>query len=191
VEEAGTPRPAVEPVDADGLREIERAVAALARLRAEGRSGEAHALLTEAARWPAARFPVLAAGLQRAGLGADWVTLLWETSSLPADRLVAAADALAAAGRDSDGRQILRQGVVRPAAEIGAAVLALTGEGRHREVRALLDAYVRMRTPEESVRSVDPDPGTLVPLLLEAARGVCDERYWDLVHALRVAGHAV
>ncbi|MEV6961759.1 hypothetical protein AB0M97_21675 [Streptomyces sp. NPDC051207] len=59
-----------------------------------------------------------------------------------------------------------------------------------REVRALLDANVRMRTPEESARGVDPDPGTLVPLLLEAARGVSDERYRDLVHALRIAGHA-
>ncbi|MDG9717699.1 hypothetical protein [Streptomyces sp. DH24] len=189
-EPAEAPEPAVQPVDEDGLREVERAVAALARLRAEGRSGEAHALLVEAAHWPAARFPALAAGLRRAGLDADWVTLLWEAASLPADRLVAAADALVAAGRETDGRQILRQGVVRPADEIGAAVLALTAEGRRREVRALLDAYVRMRVPEESVRSVDPDPVTLVPLLLEAARGVSDERYWDLVHALRVAGHA-
>jgi hypothetical protein len=83
---------------------------------------------------------------------------------------------------------MLRQGVVRPAGEIGEAVLGLSEERRHREVRALLDAYVRARTPEEAARSAAPDPQRLVPLLLEAARGVSDQRHWDLVHALRVAG---
>ncbi|MFC8519209.1 hypothetical protein [Streptomyces sp. NPDC057257] len=182
--------PVVEELDAEGAREVAGAVERLVRLRAEGRSGEAHALLVEAAYWPAVRFPPLAVGLQRAGLGADWATLLWEAASLPADRLVAAADALVAAGRGSDGEQILRQGVARPAGEIGRAVLGLATEGRRREVRALLDAYVRVRTPEEAARSAEPDPGALVPLLLEAARGVSDERHWDLVHALRVAGFA-
>jgi hypothetical protein len=59
---------------------------------------------------------------------------------------------------------------------------------RRREVSALLDAYVRVRTPEEAARSAAPGPQALVPLLLKAAKGVSDERYWDLVHALRVAG---
>ncbi|MHC3468775.1 hypothetical protein ACYF6T_08675 [Streptomyces sp. 7R007] len=184
------PEPEAVPVDAGAVAEVGRAVESLVRLRAEGRSGEAHALLVEAAHWPPARFPLLAAELQRAGLGADWATLLWEAASLPADRLVAAADALVAAGRTADGEQILRQGVVRPATEIGDAVLALVADGRHREVRALLDAYVRVRTPEEAARSAAPDPQTLAPLLLDAARGVSDERQWDLVHALRVAGFA-
>ncbi|MFD6172438.1 hypothetical protein [Streptomyces coeruleorubidus] len=169
-------------------RDVVRAVEALARLRKEGRSGEAHALLVDAATWAPARFPLLAHELERAGLGADWQTLLWEAASLPAGRLVAAADALGAAGRTADGRQILRQGVARPPGEIGQAVLGLVAEGRHREVRALLDAYVRARTPEEAARSAEPGPQTLVPLLLEAAQGVSDERRWDLLHALRVAG---
>ncbi|MBC9726617.1 hypothetical protein [Streptomyces sp. TRM68367] len=180
--------PQAETVHAGDRREVGAAVETLARLRKEGRSGEAHALLVDAAYWPAGRFPLLAAELQRAGLGADWATLLWEAASLPADRLVAAADALVAAGRDDDGQQILRQGVARPAGEIGRAVLELAGQGRQREVGALLDAYVRVRTPEEAARSAAPDPRTLVPLLLDAARGVSDERHWDLVHALRVAG---
>ncbi|GAA3027020.1 hypothetical protein GCM10010448_06290 [Streptomyces glomeratus] len=180
-----------EALDQAGRRIIAETVAALVRMRAEGRSGEAHALLAEAAHWPAARYPALAAELHRAGLGADWATLLWETAALPADRLVAAADALTAAGRTADGEQILRQGVVRPAGEIGEAVLGLNADGRHREVRALLDAYVRVRTPEEAARSVAADPGLLLPLLLEAARGVSDERHWDLVHALRVAGFTI
>ncbi|MCX4884917.1 hypothetical protein [Streptomyces sp. NBC_00847] len=180
--------PKREPLDEAGVREVAGAVEGLVRLRAEGRSGEAHALLVEAAHWPAGRFPSLAEQLQRAGLAADWASLLWEAASLPAPRLVAAADALVAAGRGSDGEQILRQGVARPATEIGQAVLALAAQGRSREVRALLDAYVRVRTPEEAARSAEPDPQTLVPLLLGAAQGVSDERHWDLVHALRVAG---
>ncbi|WP_329581399.1 hypothetical protein [Streptomyces sp. NBC_01361] len=180
--------PAPQRLDSEARAAIAACVGTLLRLRAEGRGGEAHGVLVEAAHWPAARFPLLAAELNRAGLGADWATLLWETASLPADLLVAAADALAAAGRAADAQQILRQGVARPATEIGASVLRLTGEGRHRETRALLDAYIRVRTPEEAARSVHDDPGRLVPLLVEAARGVSDERYWDVVHALRVAG---
>ncbi|GGN92593.1 hypothetical protein GCM10011579_090610 [Streptomyces albiflavescens] len=181
-------QPRTEPLDDGARRATAETVETLIRLRSEGRSGEAHAVLVEAAYWPAARFPLLAAELHRAGLDADWATLLWEAASLPADRLVAAADALVAAGRTADGQQMLRQGVVRPAPEIGTAVLGLAEEGRRREIDALLDAYVRMRTPEEAARSVEADPQRLVPLLLEAAQGVSDERHWDLVHALRVAG---
>lgn len=182
--------PVREALDDDARHDTIDAVRRLVRLRGEGRSGEAHALLVEAAYWPAARFPLLAAELHRAGLGADWATLLWEAASLPAEQLVAAADALVAAGRGSDGQQILRQGIVRPAQEVGEAVLGLVEKGRQREVRALLDAYVRVRTPEEAARSVAADPQRLVPLLLEAARGASEDCYWDLVHALRVAGHS-
>ncbi|MFF4211605.1 hypothetical protein ACFYZE_20055 [Streptomyces sp. NPDC001796] len=182
------PQPRTRPVDEADRQHTADTVAALVRLRAEGRSGEAHALLVEAAHWPADRYPLLAAELHRAGLGADWATLLWEAASLPADRLVAAADALTAAGRSTDGEEMLRQGVARPAKEIGEAVLGLHADGRHREAGALLDAYVRVRTPQEAARSVAARPQLLVPLLLEAARGVSAERHWDLVHALRVAG---
>ncbi|MFJ1531457.1 hypothetical protein ACIOFV_24030 [Streptomyces mirabilis] len=181
-------QPRTEALDEDARRATAETVQTLTRLRREGRSGEAHAVLVEAAYWPAARFPLLAAELHRAGLDADWATLLWEAASLPADRLVGAADALVAAGRTADGRQMLRQGVARPAPEIGTAVLSLADEGRQREIRALLDAYVRVRTPEEAARSAEADPGRLVPLLLAAAKGVSEERHWDLVHALRVAG---
>ncbi|AOR31209.1 hypothetical protein BFF78_09245 [Streptomyces fodineus] len=179
-----------EAVDVEATPAVAGVVARLGRLRGAGRSGEAHVLLVEVAQWPPGRFPVLADALHRAGLGADWVTLLWEAASLPAERLVAAADALAAAGRDADAQQLLRQGAARPAEQIGAAVLRLEGEGRRREAEALLDACVRVRTAEEAARSVVPDPRRLVPLLLRAAQAVSDERHWDLVHALRVAGHA-
>ncbi|CAM5715299.1 MULTISPECIES: hypothetical protein [Streptomyces] len=176
----------------EGAREaVDGVVGRLARLRGEGRGGEAHVVLVEAARWPVGRLPLLADALHRAGLGADWATLLWEAAALPAERLVAAADALTAAGRDGDGRRLLRQGVARPAEKIGAAVLRMEDEGRRREARALLDAHVRVRTPEEAARCVAADPGRLVPLLLDAALGVSGERHRDLVHALRVAGYTV
>ncbi|MFD9117023.1 hypothetical protein ACFU6M_01010 [Streptomyces bottropensis] len=188
--EAPAPRQpqARRPLDDDARREVAETVERLVRLRRESRSGEAHALLVEAARWPAARFPLLAAELHRAGLGADWATLLWEAGSLPADRLVAVADALTAVGRAPDGEQLLRQGVSRPAEEIGEAVLAFTAEGREREARALLDVYVRVRTPEEAARTAEAHPRRLGPLVLAAARGVSEQRYRDVVHALRVQG---
>ncbi|WP_392961148.1 hypothetical protein [Streptomyces sp. LN245] len=55
-----------EPLDEDARRLTAEAVATLTRLRSEGRSGEAHAVLVEAAYWPPARFPLLAAELHRA-----------------------------------------------------------------------------------------------------------------------------
>jgi hypothetical protein len=190
VAEEPQPVPVPQEADAGARAEVGAVVDALVRLRGEGRSGEAHALLVEAAHWPAPRLPLLAAELERAGLGADWATLLWEAASLPVDRLVTAANALAGAGRPADGRQLLRHGVVRPAAEVGQAATALEAEGRRTDVRALLDAYVRVRTPEEAAHSAQAAPQTLVPLLLEAARGVSDQRYLELLHALRVAGLA-
>ncbi|MFD0549410.1 hypothetical protein ACFQ0X_09635 [Streptomyces rectiviolaceus] len=185
-DEAG--RHDAEGPDRDAERATAEAVAALVRLRGEGRSGEAHGVLVEAAGWPAARIPVFAGQLHRAGLGADWSTLLWEAASLPPDRLVALADALAGAGRSDDCRKLLRQGVSRPAPEIAEAVLALIDAGREREARALLDSYLRVRTPEDAAGCAHTDPYRLIPLLLQAAQGVSDERHWDLVHALRVAG---
>ncbi|MFI0806865.1 hypothetical protein [Streptomyces echinatus] len=182
---------ALASADEEAGAEVAGAVGRLARLRAEGRSGEAHVLLVELAGWPAGRLPLLADALHRSGLGADWATLLWESAALPAERLVDAADALAAAGRDTDAHRMLRQGVARPAEQIGAAVLRLDGEGRHREARALLDACVRARPPQEAARCAAAGPRHLVPLLLEAALGVSEERHWDLVHALRVAGHTL
>ncbi|MEU4010135.1 hypothetical protein AB0H30_16860 [Streptomyces pseudogriseolus] len=183
--------PPRERIGADDVREVGRLVHTLTRLRREARSGEAHALLNQAAYWPAVRFPLLADAMERAGLAADWATLLWEAAAtLPAERLVAAADALTAGGRAEDGEQILRQGVVRPADEIGHAALALADGTRNRELRALLDACVRTRTPQDAARTAAPDPGRLVPLLLTAARAVSEERHWDVLHALRVAGLA-
>ncbi|MFF3325218.1 hypothetical protein [Streptomyces sp. NPDC002889] len=181
--------PAVAPVPEGASRAARETVAALGRLRAEGRSGEAHAVICEAAARPVGWLPPLAAELHRAGLAADWATLLWEVASQPAARLTAAADALTAAGRADDGRQLLRQGVSRSTDEIAAAVIALEDEGLAVRSRALLDAFVRVRTPEDTARVAEPDPGRLVPSLLAAARAVSPAHERDLVHALRVAGH--
>ena len=189
-EGAGRPARATEPDPAE-RRAAEDAVALLVRLRAEGRSGEAHVVLCEAAGRPAAHLPVLADALYGAGLAADWATLLWEVSSLPPAELAAAAGALASAGRAEDCRQLLRQGVSRPAGEIADAVVALGRAGLEPEARALLGAFVRARTPQDAARVAEGGPRHLVPQLLAAAREVSAAREWDLVHALRVAGIAV
>ncbi|GGV05592.1 hypothetical protein GCM10010275_51510 [Streptomyces litmocidini] len=178
------------PDSAEAGRAAAAAVHALRRLRAQGRSGEAHVLLCEALAGPPARLPALAAELHRAGLGADWSTLLWEAASLPPTRLAAVAGVLADAGRTADCEQLLRQGVARPAEELAGACAALRAEGHHREAHALLTAFVRVRTPEDTARLAGVDPHGLVPRLLAAAREVSAARERDLLHALRVAGLA-
>ncbi|MFJ3909333.1 hypothetical protein [Streptomyces vinaceus] len=156
-------------------------------LRAQGRGGEAHVLLCEAAAWPAGRLPALADELVRAGLAADWATLLWEAASLPPERLAAAAAALGEAGRHGDCEALLRQGAARPGAEIAEAALALAGNGRTREADALLGAFVKVRTAEEAVRLARRDPQWFTPRLLRAAEALSAAHHRDLVHALRVA----
>ncbi|WP_030293005.1 hypothetical protein [Streptomyces katrae] len=162
-------------------------VGQLGALRAQGRSGEAHAVLCEAAAGPAEWLPGWAAELVRAGLGADWATLLWEAASLPPERLAAAAAALGEAGRHADCETLLRQGAARPAAEIADAALALAAAGRTHEADALLGAFVKVRTAEEAVRLARRDPQWFTPRLLRAAEALSGTHHRDLVHALRVA----
>ncbi|WP_346426692.1 hypothetical protein [Streptomyces sp. YIM 130001] len=182
-------RPSQTPHEtAEAHRATARTVTDLIRLRAEGRGGEAHAMLCEALDWPAARLPLLAAELHRAGLAADWATFLWEAASMPPEKLAAAAGALAAVGRAEDCRHLLRQGTARPAPEIAEAVLALDAVGRAPEADGLLDACIRARTPDDCAAIAVRDPARLVPRLLNAARDVSGEHHWDLIHALRVAG---
>ncbi|MFD8975365.1 UL36 very large tegument protein [Streptomyces sp. NPDC059593] len=186
---AGGPARVAEAADpAEAARAAANAVYALQRLRAQGRSGEAHVLLCEALNGPPDRLPALAAELHRAGLGADWSTLLWEAASLSPGRLAAVAGVLADAGRAADCDQLLRQGVARPVEELAGACAALHAEDHHREAHALLTAFVRVRTPEDAARLAGADPRGLVPQLLDAARAVSDARERDLLHALRVAG---
>ncbi|MFD7322573.1 UL36 very large tegument protein [Streptomyces sp. NPDC059875] len=187
---APEPRAVPQEVAAAGLRAAGNAVYALRRLRAQGRSGEAHALLCEAVAGPPAWLPALATELHRVGLGADWATLLWEAASLPPGRLAAVAGALADAGRTEDCDQLLRQGVARPVGELAGACAALHAEGHHREAHALLTAFVRVRTPEDAAQLAAADPHGLIPQLLAAARAVSPTRERDLLHALRVAGLA-
>ncbi|MFE0700302.1 UL36 very large tegument protein [Streptomyces sp. NPDC058872] len=182
------PAPVPDPVEA--RRAAANAVYALRRLRSQGRSGEAHALLCEALGGPLDRLPALAAELHRAGLGVDWSTLLWEAASLPPGRLAAVAGVLADAGRAADCEQLLRQGVARPVEELAGACAALHAEEHHREAHALLVAFVRVRAPEDAARLAGADPHGLVPQLLSAARVVSTSRERDLLHALRVAGLA-
>ncbi|MEE4495166.1 hypothetical protein [Streptomyces sp. BE230] len=186
--DSGPAGPAAAAPDPAALHTARAIVATLVRLRAQGRSGEAHGVLCEAAGRPAGLLPVLAVELHRAGLDADWSTLLWEVSSLPPDGLAGAADALAAAGRPEDCVELLSQGVARPAAEIADAVVALDRAGRGPQAQALLGAFVRVRTPQDAARIAESDPRHLVPQLLAAARTVSEARERDVEHALRVAG---
>lgn len=181
------PVPAPRP-GAGAAVEVPRTVARLVGLRAQGRGGEAHALLCEAAAWPAGLLPEFAAELGRAGLGADWATLLWEAASLPPDRLAAAAAALGEAGRDADCDALLRQGAGRPTAEIAEAALVLGAAGREREADVLLAAFVRLRTAEEAAALARRDPQWFAPRLLRAAAVLAGGKHRDLSHALRVAG---
>lgn len=158
-------------------------VEGLVALRGQGRSGEAHVLLCEAAAGPAGRLARLGEELARAGLAADWATLLWEAASLPTARFAAAAAALAPADRDA----LLRQSVARPAAEIAEAALVLAVGGHTEEADALLAAFVRVRTAEESARLARRDPRWFAPRLLRAAEALSGAHHRDLLHALRVA----
>lgn len=173
--------------DDGARRSVGAAVAQLVRLRRQGRTGEAHAVLCEAATGPARLLPVFAAELHRAGLAADWATLLWEAASLPPDRLAEAAGVLAAAGQSADCHRLLRQGVARPAEQIADAVLALRDAGRGVEADTLLSVFVRVRTPEDAAHLAAHAPDRLAPLLLAAAGEVSDGRRRDVVHAFRVA----
>ena len=80
--------------------------------------------------------------------------------------------------------------MARPAAAVADAVVALDRAGLEAEARALLEAFVRVRTPQEAARMAEGGPRHLVPRLLAAAREVSATRERDLVHALRVAGVA-
>ncbi|WP_432065924.1 hypothetical protein [Streptomyces sp. C10-9-1] len=187
--DAAQPEPAPPPVPEGAADAALETAAALRRLRSEGRSGEAHVVLCEAAARPVEWLPPLAAALDRAGLAADRSTLLWEVASQPADRVAAAAEFLDASGRGEDARQLLRQGVTRPAAEIAEAAVALEDRGQGPRADALLAVYVEVRSAAEAAAVAGRDPGRLVPRLLHAARAVSASRERDLVHALRVAGH--
>lgn len=171
-------------------RECDALVARLAGLRARGRTGEAHALLCEAAHLPARRLPVLVARLEDAGMADDVATLLWEAASLPPAPLAAAADALAAAGRGEECGRLLRQGAAGPAREVAATALALHGAGRGPEAVELLSAVVRARPPEEAAEVASADPAALTPLLLAAAARVSDRRRGDVERLLARGGTA-
>lgn len=175
---------------ARAARAAGNAVYALRRLRAQGRTGEAHALLCEALAGPPGWLPALAGELVAAGLAADWATLLWEAADLPPARLAAVAVALADAGRTDDRDRLLRQAAARPVAELAAACAALRAVSRDADAHALLGAFLGCRTPEDAAALAATDPAALVPELRAAARALSPARERDLLHALRVAGLA-
>ncbi|MDD9379774.1 hypothetical protein M8Z33_24565 [Streptomyces sp. ZAF1911] len=64
----------------------------------------------------------------------------------------------------------------------------MLGEAGHTpEADALLTAFVRVRTAEESARLARRDPRWFAPRLLRAAEALSGAHHRDLLHALRVA----
>ncbi|WP_159029729.1 hypothetical protein [Streptomyces marincola] len=183
VERAARP---TEEETAAALRIAER----LRLLRADGRGGAAHVLLSEAAGGPPARLPVLLAELERTGMHPDVTTLLWEAAALPPAPLAAAARALAAADREEDCGQLLRQAAARPAAEAGVIAGELAAAGRTNEAVTLLTSLVRSRPAAEAARAAAPAPRAVVPLLLDAALKVSPAHHWAVTSELRRAGLA-
>ncbi|MFJ9408010.1 hypothetical protein [Streptomyces sp. NPDC101393] len=187
VPQAVGPRPAAAPADPEARRAAADTASRLARLRAAGDGGLAHAELCAAVTRPAPELPLLMAALEQAGLGFDVATFLWEAACLPPAALAAAADALAAAGRTADSGTLLRQAAARPVEEVAHIALALLALDRAGAAGELLTALARARTPQESAASAGVDPDTLGPLLLDAAERVSAHRRSDIAHALRLA----
>ncbi|MFC5907179.1 hypothetical protein ACFP3V_08100, partial [Streptacidiphilus monticola] len=185
---APAPAPAAPVVDDADREAVSHTVDLLRHLRADGRGGQAHAVLVEAAHGPAERLPLLARRLEAAGLATDWTTLLWEAAALPPEDVLSAAEHLTDGGRSADGGRLLRQGMARPAAAIGDAVLRLTTQGRPAAARAVVDAYLRTRSTAEAAQVARTDPALLVPLLRESALALSDDLHDELLLALRVAG---
>ncbi|MFD5315428.1 hypothetical protein [Streptomyces sp. NPDC127098] len=185
-----SPRERQERLAAEEYRVALDAVERLRKLRADGQSGVAHVLLSEAAGGPASRMPLLLAELERAGMASDAATLLWEAASLPPGPLAAVAEALAASGRHRDCEQLLRQGAARPAPEAGTIAAELARTGRADEAVTLLTALVRARTAEEAARAATQDPRVVAPLLLDAARRVSPSHHYAITSELRRAGVA-
>ncbi|MFD0327546.1 hypothetical protein ACFQZC_03210 [Streptacidiphilus monticola] len=91
---APAPAPAAPVVDDADREAVSHTVDLLRHLRADGRGGQAHAVLVEAAHGPAERLPLLARRLEAAGLATDWTTLLWEAAALPPEDVLSAAEHL-------------------------------------------------------------------------------------------------
>ncbi|MFD6148651.1 hypothetical protein [Streptomyces sp. NPDC060243] len=174
--------------DAEGLRRAGELLGRLDRLRAEGREGEAHMLLVDAAHWPPAHVCALGARLAADGLAADWSTVLWEAAALPLPPLTALATALEAAGHQADAARILRQGVVRPLREVAAALADPAVTGVPGALERLAESCVTARSAEDLARIAASAPATLTAPLLAAAARTSEFRHEALTHALRVAG---
>ncbi len=176
--------------DAEGMRRSGELLSLLGHVRAEGREGEAHLLLVDAAHWPPAHVCALGSRLAADGLAADWSTVLWEAAALPLPPLTALATALEAAGHRADAARILRQGVVRPLREVAAALADPAVTGVPGALDRLAVSCVTARSAEDVARIAASAPGTLTAPLLAAAARTSDLCHEALTHALRVAGVA-
>ncbi|MCE0446513.1 hypothetical protein LT493_23240 [Streptomyces tricolor] len=146
-----------------GEEAVAEAVGRLARCEAEGRSGEAHVLLARPRGGPPAGCRLLADALHRVGLRRrlGHAAVGGRRAYPPANANSRRRHAHRGGRRTTaPAAALLRQGrITGPRSRSSAAVLRLDGEGREREARALLDAYVRVRTPRRPPGASPPIPG--------------------------------
>uniref|UniRef100_UPI0001FFFBB1 hypothetical protein n=1 Tax=Streptomyces sp. SA3_actF TaxID=682181 RepID=UPI0001FFFBB1 len=147
--------------DAEGLRRAGELLGPLDRLRAEGREGEAHMLLVDAAHWPPAHVCALGARLAADGLAADWSTVLWEAAALPLAAPDRARDR--AGGGRAPGRRRAHPAAGRrtapPGGRRGPRRPAVTGVPGALE--RLAESCVTARSAEDLARIAASAPATL------------------------------
>ncbi|MFI2780033.1 hypothetical protein [Streptomyces sp. ALB3] len=158
----------------------------LRALRAAGASGQAHAVLSDAATVPR-DLPLLTAALEEDGQGAEIATLLWEVASLPAIDLAQAVQALDDGRHQAHAEHLARLAAGRPPADVAELAGALLKSGHHALVGHLLWSVVKTRPRQDVVTVIATHPG-LGATVLAAAQAVSGQHHQDLLYALRAAG---
>ncbi|MET7642060.1 hypothetical protein ABZS83_00115 [Streptomyces sp. NPDC005426] len=158
----------------------------LRALRAAGASGQAHAVLSDAAAVPR-DLPLLTAALEEDGQGAEIATLLWEVASLPANDLAQAAQALNDGREQAHAEHLARLAAGRPPADVAELAGALLKSGHHALADHLLRSVVKTRPRQDVVTMIAARPG-LGATVLAAAQAVSGQHHQDLLYALRAVG---
>lgn len=175
----GTPRPQL-------LAQARTTARHLRALRAAGASGQAHAVLSDAAAVPR-DLPILTAALEEDGQGAEIATLLWEVASLPASALAQAAQALNDGREQAHAEHLARLTAGRPPADVTELAGALLKSGHHTLVGHLLRSVVKTRARQDVVTVIAARP-ELGATALAAAQADSRQHRQDLLYALRAAG---
>ncbi len=165
------------------LAQARRTAAHLRGLRQRGASGQAHALLCDAAAAPQS-LPALISVLEQ---DAEVATLLWEVTSLPPRLLSEAVAALETGACQSHAQLVLRQAAGRPIPDLAELAATLIQTGHASPAFHLLRHLLLSRPRSDAVEAAEVQP-MILPTLIAAAQSVSPECRNDLVYALRVAG---